>query len=104
MLIVNNPSGNGIDIIEGGRRLSIKPRQSGQVLPVEGEQAKVLQGRLSKGYPYLTFGAAEGEAAAEQAAPEAVAEAEADEQAAPEAAEQATEAKARPQHNTKRGR
>lgn len=102
MLIVNNPSGNGIDIIEGGRRLSIKPRQSGQVLPVEGEQAKVLQGRLSKGYPYLTFGATEGKAAAEQAAPEAVAEA--DEQAAPEAAEQATEAKARPQHNTKRGR
>lgn len=104
MLIVHNPSSNGIDIVEHGRRLSIKPGMRDQALPVEGEQAKALQARLAKGYPYLSFGPAEPVAAE----PVAVAEAEQVESELSEAedagSEPATEVKARPQHNAKRGK
>lgn len=104
MLIVHNPSSNGIDIVEHGRRLSIKPGMRDQALPVEGEQAKALQARLAKGYPYLSFGPAESVAAE----PVAVVEAEQVESELSEAedagSEPATEVKARPQHNAKRGK
>lgn len=104
MLIVHNPSSNGIDIVEHGRRLSIKPGMRDQALPVEGEQAKALQARLAKGYPYLSFGPAEPVAAE----PVAVVEAEQVESELSEAedagSEPATEVKARPQHNAKRGK
>lgn len=104
MLIVHNPSSNGIDIVEHGRRLSIKPGMRDQSLPVEGEQAKALQARLAKGYPYLSFGPAEPVAAE----PVAVVEAEQVESELSEAedagSEPATEVKARPQHNAKRGK
>lgn len=104
MLIVHNPSSNGIDIVEHGRRLSIKPGMRDQALPVEGEQAKALQARLTKGYPYLSFGPAEPVAAE----PVAVVEAEQVESELSEAedagSEPATEVKARPQHNAKRGK
>lgn len=104
MLIVHNPSSNGIDIVEHGRRLSIKPGMRDQALPVEGEQAKALQTRLAKGYPYLSFGPAEPVAAE----PVAVVEAEQVESELSEAedagSEPATDVKARPQHNAKRGK
>lgn len=109
MLIIHNPSSNGIDIVEHGRRLSIKPGMRDQALPVEGEQAKALQARLAKGYPYLSFGPAEPVAAEPVAAePVSVVEAEQVESELSEAedagSEPATDVKARPQHNAKRGK
>ena len=104
MLIVHNPSSNGIDIVEHGRRMSIKPGMRDQALPVEGEQANALQARLTKCYPYLSFCPAEPV----DAEPVAVVEAEQVESELSEAedagSEPVTEVKARQQHNAKRGK
>lgn len=89
MLIVNNPSVNAIDIVDGGRRLSIKPKQDGQELRIDGEQAKALQARLSKSHPYLSFGKKDADTKASEAKAKAEAEAKAKAEAEAKAAAEA---------------
>lgn len=59
MLIVNNPSVHRLEIASQRLPLTIMAQQNGQRLDIEGEAAELLKARLSKAYPYLTFGEAE---------------------------------------------
>lgn len=56
MLIVNNPSWHRLEIASQRLPLTIMPQQNGQRLDIDGEAADLLKARLSKEYPYLTFG------------------------------------------------
>lgn len=55
-MIVNNPSVHRLEIASQRLPLTIMPQQNGQRLDIEGEAADLLKARLSKEYPYLTFG------------------------------------------------